>query len=287
MVLFEPLGLPYKHDVLDGVPLTSFTPGSRIKEIQNAHKSRPDDVYIATYQKSGTTWLSQILCLMYDYPQGQQKSIMLDIPWLEQQQQSYIDNALSPRIMKTHLKWRWVPKAEGLKYIYCYRNPKDVTVSYYHHMYMLKHYCYDGTFNDFVNDVFLAENGSENGTYFDHVAEWLEQKDNKNIHFLTYERLSENFEREVKAIANFLNIQLSEEKMKIIKGESSFDAMKNSDRVNFKDPDERIKKKNTSFIRKGKVGDWKNYLSEEQSKEIEERSKRLISLGADIRYELD
>jgi len=283
MALFEPLGLPYKHDALDGVPLTNITPASRIKEVREDHKSRPDDVYIATYQKSGTTWLSQILSLLYDNPQGQQESIHLEIPWLECLPKAMIDNALSPRVMKTHLPWSWTPQSEGVKYLYCYRNPKDVVVSYYHHMRLFKHYCYDGTFDDFFNDVFIAENGSENGTYFDHVAGWLEQKENKNIHFLTYEGLSENFEREVLAIANYLNIELSDEKMKLIKGESSFDAMKNNKRAQ---PGKNHVKETGDFIRKGKVGDWKNHLSEEQSKMIEERSKRLLSLGADLRYEL-
>ena len=65
MTTYSPLGLPYVHDALDGVPLTAVTPATRIKEIQQVHKSRPDDVYIATFLKCGTTWLQQILTLMY------------------------------------------------------------------------------------------------------------------------------------------------------------------------------------------------------------------------------
>ena len=40
----------------------------------------------------------------------------------------------SPRIFKTHDLWEWVPKSEGVRYIYCYRNPKDVVCSYFNHM---------------------------------------------------------------------------------------------------------------------------------------------------------
>eukprot|EP00493_Phyllostaurus_siculus_P008627 UN08735 len=68
---------------LDGVPLTTATPATRIKEIQQVHKSRPDDVYIATFLKCGTTWLQQILTLMYDCPQGDRKTVVKDSPWLE------------------------------------------------------------------------------------------------------------------------------------------------------------------------------------------------------------
>merc|ERR1712126_479481 len=108
MPLFPPLGLPYVHDAYEGTPLSIVTPASRIKEIQEIHQSRPDDVYIATFQKCGTTWLQQILCLLYDYPQGNCSNIVKESPWIEHLSQEEIDAALSPRVFKTHMKWKWV-----------------------------------------------------------------------------------------------------------------------------------------------------------------------------------
>ena len=58
-----------------------------------------------------------------------------------------------------------------------------------------------GDLDRFVREVFVAENSSENGSFFDHVAEYLEQKSNANIYFLTYEDISENFEKAVRGIA--------------------------------------------------------------------------------------
>ena len=288
MKLFPPLGLPYVHHALEGVPLTLVTLPSRIREVREGHKSRPDDVYIATFLKCGTTWLQQILCIMYDYPQGQGNTIVKDSPWIEYLTQEEVDSARSPRVFKTHLKWRWTPKAEGVKYIYCYRNPKDVAVSYFHHIMALnKNYQFEGNFDDFMRDVFLADNAAENGSFFDHVAEWLEQKQDKNIYFLTYEDLSENFEKAVTGIAKFLKVEISNEKMEIMKDKCSFAAMKKDDNVNYNWLNGIVKDPNANFVRKGKVGDWKNHLTEEQSKKIEEMAdERLIPLGAHIRYEL-
>lgn len=286
---YEPLGLPYKHIAFEGVPVTPIITPERIEEIRDVHKSRQDDVYIATFLKCGTTWLQQILCVMFDNPQGKQEHINLDIPWIELEDQEHVNKMMSPRIFKTHLKWRWVPKADGVKYIYCYRNPKDVAVSYHHHMQVFKSfYCLQGSFDDFVSNVFLANNAAENGSFFDHVAEWLEQKNNANILFLTYEDMSENFEREIRRIADFLDVELTDEKLSVISEKSSFGSMKGNDRVNYNWFNGTNKDPNTDFIRKGKVGDWINHLSEAQSKEIESLvESRLIPLGANIRYKLD
>lgn len=128
-----PLGLRYNHSVYEDIPLPPVITHGRIEEIRHQHKNRPGDVLIATYQKSGTTWLQQILCLMYDFTQGKQSNITFDIPWLERVPRDVVESTLSPRVLKTHLKWRWVPKGDDVKYIYCYRNQKDVVVSYYHH----------------------------------------------------------------------------------------------------------------------------------------------------------
>ena len=43
--------------------------------------------------------------------------INLACPWLEESTQDYVDKMKSPRVLKTHDKWAWVPKAEGVKYV--------------------------------------------------------------------------------------------------------------------------------------------------------------------------
>ena len=290
MPLFPPLNLPWVHGEYEGTPLSILTPASRIKEIQESHKSRPDDVYIATYQKCGTTWLQQILCLLYDFPQGEERKTIVEAsPWIEHLSQEQIDVAPSPRVFKTHMRWKWVPKADGVKYIYCYRNPKDCAVSFFHHMSRVfnKANQYEGNLDDFIRDVFIAENAAKNGRFFEHVAEWLEQKSNDSIYFLTYEDLSEDFEKAVTGIAKFLGLNISAEKMNSLKEKSSFEVMKKDDKTNFNWLNGISKDPNADFMRKGKVGDWKNHLSEEQSKKIEDMANEiLIPLGAKIKYEL-
>ena len=192
----------------------------------------------------------------------------------------------SPRIFKTHSQWEWVPKDDAIKYIYCYRNPKDVAVSYYYHL-LLFHSAdgYNQSFDEFFSDIFMKKGKCHHGFYFDHVAEWLLQKDNKNILFLTYEDMVENLTNELKRIAIFLNYDLGEDKFKQILANSTVTSMQNNDKVNYtwvltKDP-------TMNFIRKGTVGDWMNHMSKEQSEEVEKYvEEQLVPLGAKIRYTL-
>lgn len=283
-MLFQPLGLPYKHTEHEGIPLPACIPQGRFAEISQSHKTRADDVYIATYPKSGTTWLQHIVNQMLGEPRGKDIRIDQAIPWPGVETQDFIDNLSSPRYFKTHMKWRWVPKGDGVKYIYCYRNPKDVVVSYYHHTQNFKYYDFKVSLDEYFRQIFMDEKAATHGSYFDHVAEWLEQKDNKNILFMTYEDMSEDLLGEVNRIDDFLDLQLDAQTKSDIVSGSNFESMKSNDKSNYGWKVGPLLKEKT-FLRKGKVGGWVSYLNKEQSDEIEQKvNNKLMPLGAKIRY---
>lgn len=82
--------------------------------------------------------------------------------------------------------------------------------------------------------------------------------------FLTYEDLKEKPEENVKRIADFLGCKTTVEK--VVK-ECSFENMKNTSKER-----EGVHWSGTKydmFFRKGVVGDWKNHLTQEMMKELE------------------
>ena len=296
-----------------------------MEEIKRCHVSRKDDVFVATYQKSGTTWLQHILNQLLDEPQvcelwqkhnnrdtelyscidplfskyfafivsvlqGETSNINEACPWLEEETQAKVDDMKSPRIFKTHDKWEWVPKGEGVKYIYCYRNPKDVMCSYYNHMknVFVGHYGYMGSMAEFYEDIFITPNRSENGFYFDHLACWFNQKDNPDILFVTFEDMVEDLKREISRISEFLKLDCGEEKIDRIVGSSMFDSMSKNAKCNYTWRDGDVKNPDAKFIRKGKVGGWVEELTKEQSDKMDELSRDLIEVpyGIKIRCSL-
>ena len=88
---------------------------------------------------------------------------------------------------------------------------------------------------------------------------------------MCYESMKRDLPSAVAQIATFMGYNLTGETIVKITEEATFDKMKSnplaSKRFTF---DATFNKDgNNTFLRKGEVGDWKNYLSEEQSAKID------------------
>ena len=95
-------------------------------------------------------------------------------------------------------------------------------------------------------------NACENGFYLDFLSEWLQQRTNPQILFLTYEDMVEDLSREVKRICKFLEIDKSAEELEKIVSSSLFNSMSKNSFVNYTWRDGVVKDKNIKFLRKGK-----------------------------------
>ncbi|PFX15403.1 Sulfotransferase 1C3 [Stylophora pistillata] len=118
------------------------------------------------------------------------------------------------------------------------------------------------------------------GLQFDHVLGWWKQRDDPNILILTYEDRVQDPGDAVDKIAKFIGKEISPATRDLIVRQTSFDAMKSSNYTNFT-WFEGIK--GDGFIRKGQVGGWKDYFTEEQNelfdKVFSERSLRRVRVG--------
>ncbi|XP_075289718.1 uncharacterized protein LOC142362846 isoform X1 [Opisthocomus hoazin] len=117
----------------------------------------PSDVVIATYPKSGTTWMQEILTLLFSRGDVRPAKTIPNwerAPWLEQ---IYFRGALrdtaARRLITTHLPARVLAPAlqqSKAKVIYVARNPKDVAVSFYHFHRLAKFLPDPGSFDTFL-----------------------------------------------------------------------------------------------------------------------------------------
>ncbi|KAK2899071.1 hypothetical protein QQF64_031521 [Cirrhinus molitorella] len=112
------------------------------------------------------------------------------------------------------------------------------------------------------------------GPWYDHVNGWWEKKQTySNLLYLFYEDLVEDTGCEVENLCSFLGLSTSfEEREKITKG-VQFDAMKQNKMTNYSTipvMDFKI----SPFMRKGKVGDWKNHFTVAQNEQFDEVYKQ-------------
>ncbi|XP_067448702.1 cytosolic sulfotransferase 3-like isoform X1 [Thunnus thynnus] len=255
-------------------------------------QARPDDILIASYPKAGTTWVSYILDLLYfgqTSPERQTSipiytrvpNLEIIVPYLQpgsgSSPQIFKGTEMadklhtSPRLIKTHLPVQFMPKSfweQNCKIVYVARNAKDSVVSYFHFERMTKINPDPGDWSSYLQR--FMEGKMVFGSWYDHVNGWWKKKQTyPNLHYIFYEDLIEDTGREIDKLCCFLGLSPSAEEKERIRGEVQFDNMKKNNMVNhstYRGMDFKI----SSFIRKGKVGDWKNHFTVAQNEEFDE-----------------
>jgi len=273
------------------IPAFFISDPALLTDYISSFQTRPDDVFVVTYPKSGTTWVQEIVWQMYNEGIISNEKIWLRVPFLEPATsknfpQSDIKTLPSPRLLKSHLSYNNTPKSASkdarCKYIYIARNPKDVAVSYFHFHQTLSTYDgYNGPWEFFLK-LFMEGNVGWN-FWNDHVLGWWKHRDDPNVLFLKYEDLQKDLLSHIRMIAEFLNKPLSDELINRIAEQCSFSGMtKNEASYKFTE-----KKDSGSLLRKGVVGDWKNYLTPEQNEKFEkEVLEKLKGSGLEFDFEI-
>jgi hypothetical protein len=251
------------------------------------YEGSPDDIFIVTYPKSGTTWLQMIVYQLTTDGAMNFNHITEVSPHLELQLlpsgRKISDLRGTPRVVKSHLHYHEIPKGPG-RYIYGVRNGLDVAVSYHHHarQYMLGWGQIKG--GEFFSRFLAGQVPS--GSWFEHVAGWLRNKDRLNVLVVSYEELRADLEAGVKRIADFCGITIDPAAMPRILERCSFAFMREHEaRFAVPEPPPLPKRAGTEgrFIRQGQVGGWRQELDPRAASHFQEEcDKQLRGLGEDM-----
>ena len=187
---------------------------------------------LSAFPKSGVTYLSFLMfyslfpddCDIHDL----ERKYILDI---HAYPQATFSNPQAPRLIKSHFPYNPAlpPVRATSKAIYLIRHPIDVMMSAWDFDHLIK-----GGARDTQSPAFRAyvqrwvTTGGDGfaafGTWVQHVRSWLGQS-NIPVHVVTYENLVDSPDRELKAILDFLGLQVTPERQRIAIERSSMKSM--------------------------------------------------------------
>jgi hypothetical protein len=280
--------------------LWAGTPAHFLEHLYEDFDYREDDVWLVSYPRSGTAWTYAITCaVLYGgdigalrKAQGENK-VLKFLP-IEVGSQASVTERIntwkalpSPRVIPTHLPFRLFPETaleHRVKLVYVVRDPKDVAVSLYHfHRSHKLLGFYKGTWDDFFECFITGQ--VIYGSWFTHTSGWLTRvrQNAGNMLMLQYENMQQDLAAQTKRLAALLNRSLSPQAVAAVVAYCSFESMSANPFTN-REGDPIMDFSIARFLRKGIVGDWKNYFTESQIQRFNrEWQLGMISESADAR----
>ena len=253
--------------------------------VWNDFAFRDDDIVIATYAKSGTTWLQQIVSqLIFDAAEDLAVADMS--PWLDlrvppkEVKLEALEAQTHRRFIKTHLPVDALVFSPSAKYIYIGRDGRDVVWSMYNHHANANDEWYRAL-NDTPGRVgppipyppedirqyfneWLEGDGYPFWPFFESVASWWEIRHLPNVMLLHFAELKRDLPGAIRRIAAFLDIHIGEAALPAIVEHCAFDYMKNNAPKTVPAGGVFWEGGAATFINKGVNGRWRDVLSEEE-----------------------
>lgn len=199
--------------------------------IWNALRFRDDDVVIATYAKSGTTWVQQIVAQLL-FPDAESLSVAEMSPWLDlrvppkEVKLPLVEAQSHRRFLKTHLPVDALVFSPRAKYLYIGRDGRDVVWSLYNHHANANDAWY-AALNDTPGRVgppigkppasvrtyfldWLERDGHPFWSFWENVRGWWAIRALPNVLMLHFAELKADLPGEIRRIARFLEIPIDE-----------------------------------------------------------------------------
>ncbi|XP_057768574.1 cytosolic sulfotransferase 5-like [Salvia miltiorrhiza] len=262
------------------------------QEMVETFKPLPTDIILASFPKTGTTWLKALLysithrspqddaVLSLNHPQELIPSLETNL-YPRKRAQASVDEFLHEkegRILSTHAPHqilRDLLNSCDCKIVYITRNPKDTLVSLWHFLQKLEGVGDDPWELEAAVDQF-CDGVVPFGPYYDHVLAYREESLARphKVLFVTYEELKENPRVHVRRLGEFLGCPFGggdgdEEVEKIVKM-CSFEVLSKQE-VNKSSElsGSGFPLPYNAFFRRGEVGDHLRYLGDEMIRKID------------------
>ncbi|MFM1896259.1 MAG: hypothetical protein RLZZ385_1333 [Pseudomonadota bacterium] len=265
----------------------------KTREFQNHHfdstiwndfRFRPNDIIIGTYAKSGTTWTQQIVSqLLFNGEAGLEVAAMS--PWLDLRvppkaiKLPEVEAQTHRRFIKTHLPVDALVFSPEARYLYIGRDGRDVVWSMYNH-HANANAAWYAALNDTPGRVgppielppdnvvqyfrdWMDRDGHPFWPFWENIRSWWEIRHLPNVMLLHFAELKRDMPGQIRRIAEFLDIEIDEDRWPAILEHCSFDYMKANATKSVPLGGAFWDGGAQTFINKGTNGRWRDLLSQE------------------------
>ena len=263
-------------------------------------KPRDGDIIIATFAKSGTTWMQRIVdCLVFQSPAI--RPFGDTSPWLDSTVFNSNEDDLATleaqqhrRFVKSHLPFDALPLWDTVKYIHVARDGRDASLSWKNHLQgtsaalrqrvidQAKQLAATGTplpqrmapVPDDPREFLLQwldgmEAAPPDGpdtaelTFFGFEGTYWRERKRANLLLVHYDDLQKNLAAEMRRISDFLEIETPQSLMPELVEATSFAFMKQHGDVLFPKLEMAFDRGADRFINRGRSGAWREIMKPE------------------------
>jgi hypothetical protein len=212
--------------------------------------NKNSDVFIASYPKSGVTWLRYILCnLIYGINPQKCPNSLLNMIIPDVHYSNWYLRVGDRTVFKSH----HLPRPEMKKVVHLIRDGRDVITSYYN---MLKNQGYDFS----MEEIIVKDKGVFPSDWSTHCASWYVNPYQAEIFCIRYEELKREPIGRLKSLCGFLGIQADEASIRDAVDKASFKNLQKREKDTGELSDVMTK---GPFFRRGEIGSYKDELTEE------------------------
>ncbi|MBW8372132.1 MAG: sulfotransferase domain-containing protein [Thiobacillus sp.] len=268
--------------------------------IWNDFAFRDDDIVIATYAKSGTTWTQQIVAQML-FGGDPTLAVAELSPWLDLRvppkavKLEAVAAQTHRRILKTHLPVDALVFSPRAKYLYIARDARDVVWSLYNH-HANANAAWYAALNDTPGRIgapiepppadirqywrdWLDRDGHPFWPFWENIRSWWAIRHLPNVLLLHFADLKHDMPGQMRRIAAFLDIPVDEARWPQIVEYCSFDWMKRNATQSVPLGGAFWDGGAETFIHKGVNGRWADTLTPEDCAEYEARAERELGVA--------
>ena len=175
--------------------------------------TRASDVFIATYSKSGTTWMQHVVHQVRTGGNVDFDEVTVVVPWLE----SAVDMGMNPeaeqlggfRAFKSHMMYSQLP--QGGRYITVFRNPDTVLPSFFSFFNGWMFESGKVSLEQFAEKFYFE--GTEAGRHWNHFIDWWPKISQSDTLALCYEDMARAPDDVPAVVADFLGIEINDTTM--------------------------------------------------------------------------